>query len=339
MYHVPHQQMHYHKSSQTASANLCGYNPLNMHGVGAQPNLQQNAQQHLQNLQPHMYQSMKSTNSTAMHMRYPGGYASQPTFDVFAQSQPRINERSQLIAIHPSELPPIGHIGKGVNAQGATFQERVIEEGNKIIHEKVTEIPKRSVEQQIVEVPEIEHVTKVVEVPEFIQVPKYVEKYIEVVQERLVTQPKQVVVDKYIEVPQYEYIDIPIEKIIEVPQFQEEYVVKEVQVPQIVEVPVPQHVEKKVQHTVTRYLPVPVEAAVLYQYQAPKLKPVYSEVPVPIYVPRFVEVPVPMQNISPEALQNFANLVHHLSVSPMVKPEQLAELAAHSKALLGVTTA
>jgi len=245
-------------------------------------------------------------------------------------SSPRHNVVSQKVDLLPNQIPPVGHKTSGV-VNGQTYHERVINEGSHIVHEKVIEVPKRVVQERIVEIPEIEYKYVNVEVPEYVRQEKIVEKYVERIQQRVIPVPKVVQVEKIVEVPEFEYIDIPVEKVIEIPEYREEFVIRHVEVPQYVEVPYPEYRQVPVAQEIERHLPVPVEVTATYEYRMPCIRPVYKDVQVPIYVPRYIEVPVPAHKIDPELLRNLDERMNQLSRNPGTTRDDLVRLAEQAR--------
>ncbi|KAH0474498.1 MAG: uncharacterized protein KVP18_001696, partial [Porospora cf. gigantea A] len=91
------------------------------------------------------------------------------------------------------------------------------------------------------------------------------------------------------------YRDSHVETVVEVPEIR--YLDK------IINKPVPTYVEKEIPDYVTvdstekvhRKIPVPVEAVTTFEYELPQIRPHYTKVKYPVYLPRFVEVPVAKQ--------------------------------------------
>lgn len=201
--------------------------------------------------------------------------------------------------------------------------EKIVHE--KIVHEKVVEVPKYFVEEKIVEIPEYEYIDKIVEVPEKVQEEKVVHVPKIEYQERIVTVPKKVIKENIVEVPEIEYREIPIEKIVEVPEVREEIVTREVAVPQYVDVPVPEYRCVGIPQEIERQIPVGVEVISTYEYKMPKLKPRYTEIAVPIYVPRFIEVPVPAQMMDPASINEADKLAQQIAAMSQKQTINLAD--------------
>lgn len=161
-----------------------------------------------------------------------------------------------------------------------------------IVRQKVIEVSKPTIIEKVIEVPEIEVVEKIIEVPEKVVQERIVEQPRYIKQERIVPIERYQNVEKVVEVPEIHYRDVHVEKTVEIPDYKEEIIIKQVQVPQYIEKPVANFI--KVEHAIDirRDLPIPVEAEITYEYRMPQLKPRYSKVTYPVYLPRFIEVPV-----------------------------------------------
>lgn len=167
--------------------------------------------------------------------------------------------------------------------------EEIVEEAAKVV-ERVVEVAQPVVMEKIVEIPEYEYIEKIVEVPHKVLQEKIREVSRVEVQERLIEIPRLVPREKIVNFPVYEYHEIPVEKIVEVPEIRQQVVLKEKIVPRYVDKPVPQERTIEIENTIERRTPVPVEAVTYLQLQLPKIRPVYQQLEVPVYVPRFIEV-------------------------------------------------
>ncbi|SBT72171.1 conserved Plasmodium protein, unknown function [Plasmodium malariae] len=91
--------------------------------------------------------------------------------------------------------------------------------------------------------------------------------------------------------------EIEIEEIVEVIENKDEIVYNEVKVPTYIDIPIIQPRQEIYHQQITKNIPKGVELTVTQKLVAPKIKPKYVEVPVPIYVPCYIEVPIPIQYI------------------------------------------
>lgn len=195
------------------------------------------------------------------------------------------------------------------------LREEMVEEVMKV-RQKIIEVAKPVVQETIVEVPEIEFVERVVEYPEIVTQEKIREVPRIEVQENIIEIPKIVKQEKVVEIPEIEYVDVPYEKVVEVPEVREQVVVRPVRVPRYIEKAVPEFVDIEVARDVERSVPVPLEATVDLTLQLPRIRPRYTRVDVPLYVPRFVEIAVPVEMMDESMVANadhYAQQVHFLA--------------------------
>jgi len=280
---------------------------------------------------PGRYQA-SSQMATAYPTQYPaGGY--NGIADPFSSPRVKVLPR-EYVDLQPGHLPQVGEEIHHRLANGEMCHERVIKEGTHIVHEKVIELPKRVVQEKVVEVPQIEYRKKYVDVPEIIYQDNIIHKRVEQIQERHIQVPRVRVVEKVVEVPEVHYVDVPIEKIVEVPEYREEFFERMVEVPQYQEVPVPEYRNIPVNQEIERHLPVPVEVTATFEYRMPCIRPVYKEVAVPIYVPRYIEVPVPAHMMDSTILKNLNDRVNYLSKNPATTRDDLQRLADMSRSAI-----
>lgn len=188
--------------------------------------------------------------------------------------------------VHPS--PPIFYPTMAPQTAPMSFTPVTSQEGFNTLDFNTTQV-----REKLIEVPRHPHMMISKHIQEkIVQVPKTE------VFERKVAVPKTVYKEKVIEVPQVQYREVPVERIIEVPEVQTQVVVKEVEVPVQVDVPIIQPRRAPVEQQINRNIPMPIDLHVRHRYEIPKLKPKYKEVPVPIYVPRYIELPHPAQFVN-----------------------------------------
>jgi len=195
--------------------------------------------------------------------------------------------------------------------------EEFLEE-KQMIREKIIEVATPVIQERIVEVPEIEYIEKIVEVPELILQEKIREVPRIEIQERIIEVPRVITQERMVEVPEIEYREYPVEKIVEVPEVIEQVVIKEIPIPQYVDKPVPEYVDVQIEQEVNRVIPVPVEAVTTCHFTLPRLRPQYTNVEVPLYVPRFIEVPIPVDAMDGQTVmqaEQYAQQVAMLATS------------------------
>eukprot|EP00923_Selenidium_pygospionis_P007971 GHVN01013519.1.p1 GENE.GHVN01013519.1~~GHVN01013519.1.p1 ORF type:complete len:727 (+),score=137.18 GHVN01013519.1:81-2261(+) len=175
------------------------------------------------------------------------------------------------------------------------YEEHIVERHH--IHEKIVEVPEIQIQEKIIEYPQLNIEEKIIEVPRIH------------IQDRIIQIPKDVVVEKIVAVPEYEVRLQHHEKTIEIPQVAEQIVIKEIEVPPIVEVPTPQIVKIQVPIEIERNIPFPVEVVAQFPYkQVKKVKVKEKEVPLPIYVPRFIETPMIAEEMQDEQFKQAVEL-------------------------------
>jgi len=206
-----------------------------------------------------------------------------------------------------------------------------VREDVELIKEKIIEVQKPVIHEKIIEVPEIEYVEKIVEVVEVVAQEKIKEVAKIEYQERVVEIPRIEQREKIVEVPQVEYRDIPVERVEEVPEIREQVVIKEIPVPQYVEKPIMEYVTVEEPVDVQRAVPVPVEAIVTYEFTLPRINPVWRQVDVPLYVPRFVEVPVPVEMMHDRAIEEANVYSKQVAMLGMQQSTSLCEIETLAK--------
>ncbi|KAH0483037.1 MAG: hypothetical protein KVP17_002932 [Porospora cf. gigantea B] len=215
--------------------------------------------------------------------------------------------------------------------------ERIVYE--EVVHvespmeEKIIEVAKHIIKEKIVEVPEIEVIETVIEYPEKKIEERIITKPVYETRERIVEKPVVTYREEIVEVPQVQYRDVAVERVVEVPEVR--YMDK------IINKPVPTYVEKEIPEYVTvdstekvhRKIPVPVEAVTTFEYELPQIRPHYTKVKYPVYLPRFVEVPVAKQLLTESMLHKadqHLNQIHLLDdAKKAVSLCDIENLAAH----------
>lgn len=225
-------------------------------------------------------------------------------------------------------------IEKVVVVPERVVHEEVVEDVQ-TVREKIVEIAVPVVSERIVEVPEIEYVERIVEVPEVVVREKIREVPKVEIRERIVEVPKIYTQERIVEVPDIEYREVPVEKIIEIPEIREQVVIKEVPVPQYVDKPVPEYVDVHEEQEIVRRIPVSVEAVTTCEFKLPRLRPHYTMVDIPLYVPRFVEVAVPQDVMHPAAIAQADEHIqkfNQISAQPGVSLSEVEALARDIRA-------